>query len=486
MRVDYANGMFYAIANYEDRVKLKEAGFKWNALLKRWETANSNTIKGFALGQSAVDQLSVIEKQVALSRATEADINLVGPEGYDYRPYQKAGIAFALPRKGVLIGDQRGLGKTIQAIGVLNNTEWNDCLIVCPAKLRLNWRRELDRWLVKEEGDIELTSWDLFAKMPPRDWSVIIFDEAHYGANAKTKRGKAFKESKADRVILLTGTPFVNKVLDIYPLAEKVAPGLFASWYKFAVRYAGGKRTIIYTTGGKKKDIFKTEGATNLDELNDVLRKSCMVRRMLKDVEKEIPPLSRQIVILDPTKTIQTQNKKYDSLLRGSLEMIQKAIPFTEMAKVRAESGFEKIPHIIDILQDHDWSEKIVVFAWHRAVIEKIAEVFKDKNPGIVYGGVSDKQAHAAVNAFQNGDSMMIIGNPKSMGEGHTLTAARRTIVAELPWTPKDLEQLEGRTNRIGQTRSTIVEYYVFDKSIESRILEIICDKKSMETQITR
>jgi SWI/SNF-related matrix-associated actin-dependent regulator 1 of chromatin subfamily A len=88
-----------------------------------------------------------------MSHAVAAAISIPAPEGLEYLGYQKAGIAFALERKGTLIGDEMGLGKTIQAIGLINAaSNLNRVLIVCPASLKLNWAKEIRKWRTRPIG----------------------------------------------------------------------------------------------------------------------------------------------------------------------------------------------------------------------------------------------------------------------------------------------------------------------------------------------
>jgi SWI/SNF-related matrix-associated actin-dependent regulator 1 of chromatin subfamily A len=147
---------------------------------------------------------------VEASRATDAVIEAPAPEGLSYLPYQRAGISYALNRAGSLVADEMGLGKTIQAIGVINGDETiRRVLVICPASLKLNWNRELGRWLVREAtieivnggrtittkgGDLQIVivNYDVLKKW--RDslladaWDLVIVDEAHYCKNAKAQR----------------------------------------------------------------------------------------------------------------------------------------------------------------------------------------------------------------------------------------------------------------------------------------------------------
>ena len=90
-----------------------------------------------------------VERRVA-SRATDVDVRIPAPDGLEYMPFQKAGIHYASAHAHTLIADQMGLGKTIQAIGLINlDASINRVLVVCPASLKLNWERELTKWLVR-------------------------------------------------------------------------------------------------------------------------------------------------------------------------------------------------------------------------------------------------------------------------------------------------------------------------------------------------
>jgi SWI/SNF-related matrix-associated actin-dependent regulator 1 of chromatin subfamily A len=227
-------------------------------------------------GQRAVDGL------VVDSWAQNVDIDIPRPAGLDYRPYQKAGIVYGLRRNAVLIGDEPGLGKTVQAIGIINCLDDTQrVLVVCPASLRINWQREMNKWLVNRDltlaiatanwpnTNIVITTYD-YLKRFTREihdgvWDVVIIDEAHISRNRGTTRtdelfgadvrssavkkkvanwekrakemmergedpGKmpqfAVKPVAARMKIALTGTPIVNRVREMFPLLSWLSRGL--------------------------------------------------------------------------------------------------------------------------------------------------------------------------------------------------------------------------------------------------------------------
>lgn len=252
------------------------------------------------------------------SRATNANVEVPAPKGREYLPFQKAGIAFALDRPATLIADEMGLGKTIQAIGVMNATGADNILVICPASLRLNWRNELKRWLVKRElgigiatgksfpaDEIVVINYDILAKhrtaLRARDWDVVVYDEVHYCKNQKTQRTKealGYADKKgvvevppipAKRRLLLTGTPILNRPVELWPLLQAMDPQTWRSFFGFAQRYCAA------TNNGHGWDF---SGASNLDDLQRRLRQTIMVRRLKADVLKELPAKRRQLIAL--------------------------------------------------------------------------------------------------------------------------------------------------------------------------------------------
>ena len=147
-----------------------------------------------------VDDNAAIEDSVA----QHSDIQIPVPAGLEYLPYQRAGIAYAAGRNNTLIGDEMGLGKTIQAIGTINLTNPKTVLVVCPASLKLNWKSEMEKWLVSERTidvvnggreqipsnpDVVIINYDVLTKyakpLQSRTWGMVIMDEVHKIKNQK-------------------------------------------------------------------------------------------------------------------------------------------------------------------------------------------------------------------------------------------------------------------------------------------------------------
>lgn len=361
------------------------------------------------------------------SRATDAQIAIPAPEGLAYLPYQRAGIAFACQRPASLIADEMGLGKTIQAVGVINASDAKTILVICPASLRLNWKRELTKWLVTPRtiaviesgktpwpGDmaqVVIINYDLLkkfrAELRVATWDLLVADECHALKNSKAQRTKEVvgyqgKKSSEDswsaiparRRIMLTGTPIVNRPNELWPIVSFLDAGRWKNWFAFAKRYCGA----VHNGYG-----WDFSGASHLDELQNALRESIMVRRLKSEVLKELPPKRRQIITVpangaaDCIKAEQEAEARNEAALHAARIAVELAkagasdeeyqaavqrlqslsqIAFTEMAKCRHDTAVAKVPYVVEHLEN--CSEKVVVFVHHHDVADGIMEALSN------------------------------------------------------------------------------------------------------------
>lgn len=463
------------------------------------------------------------DESVAQSKATSAEIELPHPEGLDYMPFQKAGIRFALGRKGVLFGDEMGLGKTIQAIGVINADETIDsAIIICPLSLKLNWLRECEKWIVRDlsvgvvnggwpDTDIVILNYEgvkkYKAQIQARTWGACIVDEVHYIKNYKTQRsayikgnGKDIEPIKAGKHLRLTGTPIVNRPVELYNIISDLG-GSWGSFFTFAKRYANA------THNGFGWDF---SGASNLDELQRRLRETIMVRRLKADVLTELPAKIRQVIELEPDKSDQNKAVKSEiefekqseerlAELRVQVELAKaeseeayqqaveclrdaSQVDFTEMSRLRHETAVAKIPLVIDFVRalfDDDDEKKVIIAAHHRDVIDGLANGLIDFYPVALTGGMGEKERQESVDRFQNEKrTRVFIGSIQAAGVGITLTASSHVIFAELDWVPGNVSQMEDRAHRIGQQEIVLVQHLVISGSIDARMAKTIVDKQ--------
>jgi len=456
-------------------------------------------------------------ESIEQSRATSAEIELPHPEGLDYMPFQKAGIRYALERTGVLIGDEMGLGKTIQAIGIINaDATIKSVLVICPKSLKLNWKNELEKWLVRPMSigianghfpntDIVIINYEgliRLADLDARTWDICITDECHLIKNSKTKRSKAVKSIKARRHVRMTGTPVVNRPSELYNIIEDLG-GAWGSFFSFAKRYAGA------THNGFGWDF---SGASNLDELQRRLRETIMVRRLKSEVLTELPRKIRQVIEFEADTAEQkhavaaetkheTASDKRLSGLRAAVELskaesesayqaavdrLQEAsrMDFTEIARLRHETAIAKIPMVADFVRavlEDDEEKKVIIAAHHHDMIDGLANSLLDFYPVILTGETKEQDRQNAVDTFQNNAQCRVfIGSIQAAGVGITLTASNHVIFAELDWVPGNVSQMEDRAHRIGQTETVLVQHLVLAESIDTRMAKTIVSKQNV------
>jgi SWI/SNF-related matrix-associated actin-dependent regulator 1 of chromatin subfamily A len=470
---------------YAERLLPKEAGFRWDPDAKLWYTTDHRKAESLInyMAASALNARAAWKETLQASRATDSEIEIPAPEGLSYLPYQKAGIAYAASRKSVLIGDEMGLGKTIQALGLINlDTAIQTILVVAPKSLLLNWQREAEKWLTRT---VELTiiNYDMVwkrADLTERTWDLVVYDESQYLKNPKAKRTRASLAIPARRRVFLTGTPILNRPVELWPIVNAIDPeGLGRNFFGFAQRYCGAKQI----RAGRKM-VWDFTGASNLEELQDKMRQRFMVRRLKKDVLTELPAKRRQIIPLEANGAsgiLKAEKKLIEQLgfEEAARALEGQSAAFTEMAKLRHDLGVAKVgkavEHIIDML---DGADKVIVFAHHHDVIDILKAGLEQFGCVTITGQTKDTDRQAAVDRFQTDPGCRVfVGNIKAAGVGLTLTAASTVVFVEQDWTPGWMAQAEDRAHRIGQTESVLVQYLVFDGSMDAVLAQTLVSK---------
>jgi SWI/SNF-related matrix-associated actin-dependent regulator 1 of chromatin subfamily A len=342
-----------------------------------------------------------------------------------------------------------------------------------------------------------------------RTWDLCIIDESQYLKNPKAQRsiailGNAKKDIAAitaKRRIALTGTPILNRPIEAQPILGFLDPQNFGHFWRFAKRYCAAYQ------GPYGWDL---SGASNLEELQRKLRATCMIRRLKRDVLTELPPKRRQVIELPANGLLGLLKRESDAHAkhREMLETLQDALEmakllddqeayadavqslrkgqgamFEEMAEIRHAIALEKVPYVIEHVLDTE--EPVVVFAWHRDVVEKLREGLSKEGRKCVsvVGGMSDQAKDDAVQAFQGGRADVFIGNIKAAGVGLTLTRSSHVVFCELDWVPANMTQAEDRTHRIGQTASVLIQHLVLEGSLDQVMAKALVAKQDIADQ---
>lgn len=437
-------------------------------------------------------------------------------------PYQRNGVAYTLEKERVIIGDQPGLGKTGQAIAAAVGANAKCILVICPATLKENWKREWKIWTGKDAivlSERVKNTWPQYYKVgmcnvficnyeslkkyfvesinTPEGkpfrlnhikfketidlFDTVIIDEIHRCKDGKTQQSKfcmGISKGK-QRVYALTGTPVVNKPTDLIPQLYIINQlnQVFGGYKKFVDRFCQGY-----------------SGASNLKELNYLLRKHCFYRREKQEVLKDLPDKIRNIVRVDITNRAEytKAENQFIEFLRENLgkneEEISKSLRGEVMVQMqilkKVAARGKMTAFIEDVKEVVEAGEKVVLFAWHKDIVHQLKASFLGSVS--IVGEDTMESRQKAVDLFQNDERVkVIICNIKSGGVGITLTASSRVSFIELPWTPADCDQCEDRTHRIGQKNSVEAKYFLGHQTIDEYIYSIIEKKRTIAAQVT-
>ena len=525
------NQFYFLKLAIEDKGIAKDAGFRWDRDRRKWWTSDVDSaekVREYA-DEKALTALETMKtaKATALeaSRATDADAEVPVPDGLSYLPYQRAGIVYAVDHRNCLLADEMGLGKTIQAIGLINAIpEIANVLVICPASLKLSWKREMEKWLTRSltmgiinseipATDIVICNYDIVKKhaekLKSKTWDLMICDESHYLKNPKAQRtqsvlgGKDVSPIPATRKIFLTGTPVLNRPIELHPLLRALNVEWAKNWRQYVRRYCDGRET---------RWGWDVSGASNTGELGEKLRSTLMIRREKSQVLAELPEKTHQLITLSPngcaaqikkeqaaweaheeaTKKhkekiakLRKEEKTDTEAYREAVQAMRQAAlaSFAEISKLRHETAVKKIPHAVELVTNAVESEgSIVVFSHHTDVLDGIVDGVRKAGYTAekIDGSVPVEKRQQIVDDFQAGKINVFVGSIKAAGVGITLTKSSHVIFAELDWTPATIAQAEDRCHRIGQKNNVLVQHIVFDGSIDAMIAKKLVEKEEI------
>jgi hypothetical protein len=420
---------------------------------------------------------------------------------------------------------------TIEAIGIINlDPAIKRVLVICPATAKINWQRELAKWLIRPamigvaKGDdwpinssIVITNYDLLLRhhkvIRASTWDLLIVDEAAAlktpGAIrtqqvlGKWARAEEDRISRipARRTAFLTGTPLLNRPIELWPLVKDA--GVFKNWEQYVTRYCDGHKEQV----GKSKFVWNVKGASNLDELQAILRSRWMIRRLKSEVMTELPPKRRQVIELPANGAAQAIREEATAMeaektkladLRLAVEKakvsdnqedydlavaaLRHGVMFAlnQISLKRHETAVAKVPQVIEFIQDAmEAEEKIVVFGWHQDVLGAIHKAF----PGsvLVTGDTLQTKRQKAIDSFQEDpETKMFIGSIGAAGVAINLFASSHVIFAELDWVPGNVTQAEDRTHRKGQKNAVLVQHLVLEGSLDATMARMIVKKQEV------
>lgn len=432
------------------------------------------------------------------------------------KPHQIPAIEKLLQNPFFLLADDMGLGKTTSAIIAAMEAGFKKILVICPASLKINWKKEIANYdnekniSIVDSGDFRVAKWTIvnydilknFHHLPERGkkienlptspidfnkFDLVIADEAHYLKSSTANRTKIFNDfaSRIPNRWFLTGTPVTNKPVDLYNILHMCESPIASDWMRFVKRYCDGKQ--FKRKGGDKK-YWVVSGASNLDELRDYIS-DIMLRRTKKD-SGDLPQKTVKPIYLSSEycKGYHRYLREYQDWVE-TMENLGEELPdgqhLTKLLKIRQLLANDKLEHTIKIAEDLiENGQKVIIFSCFTETLAAIHEHF-GKASVIVDGDVSAKKRDQAVVAFQeNANIQVFCGNIIAAGVGLTLTAGTVVIFNDLDWVPANHAQAEDRAHRIGQEHPVHAIYPIFDETLDVLMYETLQKKMAIIAQI--
>lgn len=484
------------------------------------------------------DNCEILREQVLNNNVT----NYI-PNDYQFKvtpfEHQIEGVEYGLKYDRFLLGDEQGLGKTMQVINIaaikkqLKN--YKHCLIICGVNgLKWNWASEVakhsnekayilgtrydkkgkakigslnDRLedleeLLKPESDRCFKILDSFYNLTDSYFlitnietlrnekiieklkllcekgiiNMIALDEGHKCKDPTSQQGKALLKLEAETMISMTGTPLMNNPLDLY---------IHLRWlgYEKHNYYAFKQHYCVFGGFGG----YQVVSYRNLDQL-----KAQFDDIMLRRLKKDVLDLPAKIYTDEFVEMTPKQSKIYKEAtmeVQNNIDKVSSAVnPLAEMIRMRQATGYTgilsstiqesaKLDRLDELLEEIVANgNKAIVFSNWTSMTNPTFERLSKYNPAIITGKTKDRVGQES--KFMNDDSCkVIVGTIGAMGTGLTLTAANTVIFLDEPWNDSIKKQAEDRAHRIGTKSNINIITIMCKDTIDERIHELVAKK---------
>jgi SWI/SNF-related matrix-associated actin-dependent regulator 1 of chromatin subfamily A len=391
--------------------------------------------------------------RVALIKSQETEKVEINYEKYSHRPpleHQIESIEKLVSHKKYILADDMGLGKTTSTVIAALESGVERVLIVCPASLKINWKREIQNYTEKsisivegkkwESADFVIMNYDIlknFHNIKNKEESIIlqegfdlvVVDEAHYIQNVQAKRTKLINDiiNSIGKVWLLTGTPMTSRPINYYNLLNLVESPVAYNWMAYVIRYCEGYQ---FNVGNRR--VWNVNGSSNLTELRDRTQ-THVLRRLKKDIldlpDKIITPV---YLNLKSKEYVALMGEYYD-WVEDDREKKSLTVQFSMLMKIRQIIAESKIKETCELIENIiEQGKKVIVFTNFTNTLNQIADHFGKK--AVKLDGKMNKISRQnSVDQFQENDKVRVfVGKLKAAGVGITLTAGEGVIMFDL------------------------------------------------------
>ena len=398
------------------------------------------------------------------------------------RGYQAFGAKYILHQNYTLLGDEMGLGKTVEAIAAMahicaeNKAAY--FLVICPAGVLVNWVREIEKFSTipaflvhgpsleeefakwKENGGACVTNYETMGKIVGEidnrmSLDLLVIDEAHYIKNPDAKRTKYIHalENESKRILLMTGTPLENRVVEMCNLIDFIRPDM--SW-----------------------EVRSLMGMSMLPEFKEKIA-PIYLRRLRSDVLSELPTLEHKAEWCRMTEedlaayiqALQTRNfntVRRVSFLQEDMKSSSKAMRLKELVEEATDDG-----------------RKIIVYSFFRETIDKVRNLLSDTCIGTITGDTPAAERQAIIDKFTQveikegfSDGMVLVCQIQAGGTGLNIQAASVVIFCEPQIKPSLANQALSRVYRMGQNRNVLVHHLLCTDTLDEEMLKLLSSKQ--------
>jgi superfamily II DNA or RNA helicase len=386
-------------------------------------------------------------------------------------------------------------------------------LIVCPANAKINWFREINAYIPEEDISIiksghwnpkkyTIINYDILKNfhtiidgrksykdheivryLDDEGFDLIILDESHMVKNPTSNRAKIINQisKKIKRRWLLTGTPLANRPMDFFNLLKICDSPVTASWKQYAFRYCDGKKFKKKLKNGSYRDIWITDGASNLEELHD--RTKNLILRRKKDDHLDLPPkiVAPYYIEIDDMGEYNRVFEEYLEWAKSEGKRLGTGRHMVELIVLRKYLALEKTKQSIALAEQAlENGKKVIIFTNFTHSFDALMKHFGKLAVGH-NGKMNGTQKQNSVDQFQNNDNVMVfVGNLISAGTAITLTEAEVVIMNDLDFVPSNHAQAEDRAHRIGSQSTTNVYYPIVVGTIDEMMFKILEKKRKI------
>jgi len=437
-----------------------------------------------------------MQKAEIIKNKLDSDIIIPGLKGELY-PYQKVGVEFFENGDGrTILADKPGVGKSLQALAHGVYSGYKKMLIICPASVKYSWEKEVEKWtklksfvissknkLTNEHfmnNNVFIINYDIVVKyvdlLTSLRFDCLVCDEFHYVKNRFSKRTKATiaVSKNISSVLLLSGTPVLNRPVELFTGLHILHPKVWSNWYAYTTRYCNGHKGDYG---------WDATGASHLDELTKKIS-PYFLRRTKEQVLSQLPPkiiidmpveLDKENALMYRTEENGVADKlssdeDFDAVGVNALVLLNNLRQITSRGKIYAAKDV-----INNVIEN---GEKILVFSVYNEPLETLKEEYGD-SAVVITGKVSEDDRRKAIDDFQNDNTKNIfLGGMKSSGVGITLTAASNVLFIDYSWVPADHEQAADRCHRPGQVANSVNIYQLHAKNTMDDYMRSVIDGK--------